>query len=817
MFKNYLKTAYRFLLKNRTFSFINIFGLAMGTLCCLYIVVYVEDQFGYDRHHTDARDIYRVTTDLILTGDKHHNATASPPIAPAMKRDFPEIAQFTRVAPTLGVDKHLLKYKEKSLYEDREYYVDSTFFDVFTYHFVDGSAVGALNNPNTLVLTKTVADNLFGTEEPVGKVITIEDGYGKNTLTVTGVVDESLGKSHLEANLFITMRSGGIGDYVLQNTIWAGNNFTQSYIKLRPGASAAALESKLPAFLNKYGADQLKAIGMQKQLHLQPIRSIHTNSGYEVEQSRTVNASFLYLLLLIATLIQIIACINFMNLSTARAANRAKEVGVRKVIGAGRGQLIRQFLSESFLLSMLSVLVALPLMTLLLPYFNQITQADIHLSFLADYRIWLLLVGITLVTGLLAGSYPAFYLSAFQAIKVIKGNFTNQVSAAGIRRALVVFQFVLSIVLICGIIVIYSQLNYINHKDLGYSRDQRLIFNFYTENTTARMPSFMSDLRQLADIKAVSQADSYLSQEIHRDHGVHLAGGTMATAIDVKNISTDQYFLKANGIRLASGRDFQATDTIVMLKDSSFSGKVLINETAVRRLGLTVANAPGTKLYWEYPPDPAVAVEIVGVMKDFNYSSLHETVNPFLLVYDPSLGSTSSVVVATNSSDYHRLLGEIEAIWRKDVSGVPFEYAFLDAQVQKQYETEMVLSRIVSSFTVMAIVISCLGLFGLAAFSAEQRIKEIGIRKVLGAGVPGIVRLLSQDFLRLVLISLVIATPIAWWAADKWLQSFVYRVPLNWWMFALAGALAMAIALGTVSFQAIRAALANPVKSLRSE
>jgi putative ABC transport system permease protein len=817
MFKNYFKTAYRFLTKNRTFSFINIFGLAVGTLCCLYIVVYVEDQFSYDQHHKNAGDIYRITTDLVLTGDRHHNGTSSPPIAPAMKKDFPEVIQFTRVVRTLGLSKHLLKYKEKSIYEEKEYYVDSTFFDVFSYHFVSGSAAGALDKPNTVVLLKPVAEKLFGTEEPVGKVITIEDGYGKQDLTVTGVVDESLGKTHIEANLFLTMRSGGIGDYVLRNTMWAGNNFAGSYVKLRPGASAAVLESKLPAFLNKYGEQQLKAIGMQKQLYLQPVRTIHTTAGYEVDVSKVVSASFLYLLLLIAALIQIIACINFMNLSTARASNRAKEVGVRKVIGAGRGALIKQFLAESFFLSLLSVLVALPLLALLLPYLNQVTQADIDLALFADYRLWLLLAGITLVTGLVAGSYPAFYLSAFQAMKVIKGNFSNQVSAAGIRRALVVFQFVLSIVLISGIIVIHSQLKYINNKDLGFDKNQRMIFSLYTNDAIKKIPAFMGDLRQLAEVKMVSQANNYPSRFVGQDHGVHLAGGNMATAIDAQNMTTDQYFVKATGIRLLSGRDFQPNDTPFRAGNAVDFGKVLINETLANRLGLKPATAPGTMLYWEYPPDPQVFVQIVGVMKDFNYNSLRTDVNPFMLVYDPNNGDLANVIVSTASGDYHRLLDKMETIWRKDFSGVPFEYTFLDAEVQKQYETETILSQIISSFTGMAIVISCLGLFGLAAFSAEQRIKEIGIRKVLGASVPGIVGLLSQDFLKLVLISLLIATPIAWWATDKWLQSFVYRVPLSWWMFGLAGLLALAIALFTVSFQAIRAAVANPVRCLRTE
>ena len=807
MFKSYIKTAYRFLIKNRTFSAINIFGLAVGTLCCLYIVVYVQDQYSFDKHHKDGQQIYRVTTDLVLTGDKHHNATVSPPITPAMKNDFPEVAQFTRVVPTLGVTKHLLKYKEKAIYEEKEVYVDSTFFDVFSYHFVNGTPSGALVKPSSIVLLNTVAEKLFGKEDPVGKTISIEDIYGKQDYTITGVVDESLGKTHIEANLFVTMRSPGIGGYVLANTVWAGNNFLDGYIKLKPGASAATLESKLPAFLKKYGEQQLKTIGMQKQLHLQPVASIHTTPGYETEPSKTISSSFLSLLLLIAALIQIIACINFMNLSTARASNRAKEVGVRKLIGAGRGELIKQFLSESFFLSLLSVLIALPLLWLLLPYLNEITHANIYPASFTDYRLWLMLTGIVLLTGLLAGSYPAFYLSAFQVMKVIKGNFTNQVSATGIRRALVVFQFVLSIVLISGIIVIHSQLKYINNKDLGFDKEQKLVFGFYTNDALSRTPAFMNDLKELSEVRSVSHADNYPSQFVGHDHGIHLAGGNMANALDVQNVATDEHFIKTTGIQIISGRDFRLHD----------SAKVLLNETAVKRLGLTPATAPGTMLYWEYPSEPKYSSQIIGVVKDFNYNSLRNDVNALMLQYEGDPTNMSYLVVSTSSTNYQGLLNKIKEKWQKNFSGVPFEYTFLDAEVQKQYESEITLAGIITSFTGVAILISCLGLFGLAAFSAEQRIKEIGIRKVLGAGVPGIVRLLSTDFLQLVLIAIVLATPIAWWAMDKWLQSFVYRITLSWWMFALAGLLAIAIALLTVSFQAIRAAVANPVKSLRSQ
>jgi putative ABC transport system permease protein len=496
-----------------------------------------------------------------------------------------------------------------------------------------------------------------------------------------------------------------------------------------------------------------------------------------------------------------------MNLSTARASKRAKEVGVRKVIGARQSDLIKQFLGESFLLSFIGVAIALPLLVLMLPYLNQITQADIQLAFFRDYRLWLMLTGLILVTGFVAGSYPAFYLSNFEAIKVIKGNFTSRVSAAGIRRSLVVFQFVLSIILIVGIIVIYSQLNYIKSKDLGFNKDQKLVFSFYTGDTQNKMPAFANDLRQLSEVKDVSSANNYISQFVGQDHGLYPTGGNMATSIDAQNITTDEHFVKANGIKIISGRDFHIKDSL----------KVLINETLCKRLGFNPQNAVGQRLYTQYPPNPITYVEVAGVMKDFNYSSLRGGVKPFMLVYSGNPGDFSHMIASTDSKNYKNLLTKLETIWHKNLPAVPFTYSFLDAEVQKQYETEIVLSQIINSFTLMAILISCLGLFGLAAFSAEQRNKEIGIRKVLGASVTGIVGLLSKDFLKLVIIAMLIATPIAWYGMNKWLQAFAYKINISWWMFALAGLMAIFIALFTVSFQAIKAALANPVKSLKTE
>ncbi|HEU4553686.1 MAG TPA: ABC transporter permease [Chitinophaga sp.] len=809
MIRNYLKIALRSLARNKTFSIINILGLVVGTICCLYIVMYVTVEYSYDKQHDHVADIYRVNSTFIAQGTRNNNATSSPPIAPAMKRDFPEVQQFTRVVPTgsLGAKQHLLRYNDKSIYETDAVYADSTFFDVFSFHFVYGHPLTSLAAPYCVVLQKSTAEKLFGSINPVGKIIDINNAYGMHSFRVTGVVDESFGKSHIQAHLFMSMNSGGMGSFTRDNQSWAAYNYTASYVKLRPGASATTLERKLPAFLNKYGAQQLKEMGMEKELHLQPVRTIHTTPGYRSELSKTVDGAFLHLLLLVAGLVQLIACINFMNLSTARASRRAKEVGVRKVIGAGVNDLVRQFLGESMLLSLFGVLIALPLLMLALPYLNQVTRADVRLSFLAGYRFWLMVGGIIVLSGLLAGSYPAFYLSAFKPLKVIKGNFGNHLSSAGIRRFLVVFQFTLSIIFISGIIVIYSQLHYIRHRQLGFEQKQQLVLSFYTDDIKSKIPAFAGDLRQLAGIKAVSQADNYPSQGIGHDWPYFLEGSNGAAGKDVSFVFTDEHYVKALGIQLAGGRDFRQGD----------SGKVLINETFAKELGLNAETAPGKRLYPQQEEGQAASLlEIAGVTKDFNFNSLHSEVKPLMLRYDPG-NATSNIIISAGAGDYSGLLEKIHRVWQQHFSTVPFTYAFLDDEVQHQYETEVTLSAIINLFAIVAIFISCLGLFGLSAFSAEQRNKEIGVRKVLGASLANLSFLLSKEFITLTGIAFIIAAPVAWWAMSQWLQGFTYRVSLSWWMFGLAGALAMFITLCTVSVHAISAALVNPVNRLRAE
>ncbi|MGF6848989.1 putative ABC transport system permease protein [Chitinophaga sp. W3I9] len=807
MLRNYLKFAIRNLSRNKTFSFINIIGLSAGTLCCLYIILYVQNLFSYDNYHKHAQEIYRITTTLGPTGDQVKLATTSPPVAPVMKMEFGEVQQYTRVVGTRDIKESLLTYHENAYYAKDMVYVDSTFFDVFDYHFVNGNAINALAEPNVVVLLKTTADKIFPHESPVGKIIQIENAEGRKDYKVTAVVDESLGLSHIRASLFITMNSGGIGGDVKTDDDWGGHNFVHSYVRLYPNAKVTSLQKKIPEFLNKYGGARLEKLGMKKQLHLQPLSDIHTTTGYENEMTQPISKAFLYLLLLVAILIQFIACINFMNLSTAFASKRAKEVGVRKVMGAVKYDFVRQFLSESMIMVFISIVLALLLLVPAMPYLNQLTGTDIRWTVFFDYRIWLILLTILIFTGVLAGSYPAFYLSAFQAIKVIRGDFTNRMSAAGLRHLLIVFQFSMSIMLMIGIVVIYCQLNYIKNKDLGYEKKQKLILTFHTNNTKSHMRAIMSELQQQTEVLAVSSTNSYPSQAVTNDWPFFPRGGSSTTAKDAQFILTDENYLKTTGIKLLTGRDFRRTD----------SATVLINETMAQKMGWNTNTAVGQRIYSQQDDSIPLEFEVVGVMKDFNYNSLHGDIYPFLLMYDPENGDISNLLVSLKSDNYKNTLGKAEQIWRKNLPDTPFEYSFLDSEVEKQYEGELTLSRIIRSFAIMAIIISSLGLFGLSAFSAEQRRKEIGIRKILGASILNVVMLLSKDFVRLVLVAFVFAIPIAWWTMSKWLNDFAYRISISWWMFIIAGAMALFIALFTVSFQSMKAARTKPLDNLKNK
>lgn len=810
MIQNYLKIAFRNLLKHKGFSFINIFGLFLGTACCLYIVMYTKDQYGYDIHHDEPETLFRITTEIDGkdgVNDKWKSVTSSPPIAPAMQRDFPEVKAFTRIV-NFGDSDHLLSVNgsDNSFYQPKVYFVDSTFFQVFNYKFIEGNPKQSMDRPYTIVISSAVAKKLFGNKSPINQIVKMSNRDNKGDFTVTGVFDEKYGKSHLRPNILVNMNSGGIGEYVRGNTQWAGNNFVHSYIRLHKNANAKGLEAKLPAFLQKYGGKNLKELGMKKELHLQAVTDIHLSGGNSNEIEPVSSAKFLYFLLMIAGFIQLIACINFMNLTTARSLNRAKEIGIRKVSGAFKGLLIGQFLGESFLLSLIAVLLSIPVVYFLLPFLNSLTGGTLNGDIFKGYDFWLTALGLALTTGILAGIYPAFYLSSFQPVSILKGSFRINPKSGALRKGLVVFQFAIAIVLIIGVMIIGQQMKYIQSQDLGFDRSQKLIVDFQNPDSKKQLIAMKNEIAAMKEVEAVATANYYPGKTVKSDFSLYPSGSDMNKAVLVKINRVDEDYFKTMGIKLLGGRNFTHADT---------TNNIILNEKALKILGLKKETAIGAKLFNEYEGQRN-DFTIIGVINDHNFASLKSEITPMVVFYNPPK-QLPYLIIEAKTDDYAQFLAKVEGLWNKSIPGIPFEYSFFDDDLQKQYAEENTLMKIFNVFMTIAILISCLGLFGLATFTAQTKTKEIGIRKVLGASVISITALLSKDFLKLVLIAFIIAAPLAWYFMYTWLKDFAYKTDLHWWIFAIAGAGSMLIALITVSYQAIRASLMNPVKSLKSE
>jgi putative ABC transport system permease protein len=809
MIRNYLKTAWRNIWRNKSFSFLNIFGLTAGTVCCLYIVLYVTDQYGYDEHHADAESIYRIRTFIEPRGEgkEFNTATSSPPIANQMKQDFPEVVAVARVQSFADQGEYLLSVSgsDNSFYEDKGYLADSTFFQIFNYKFIEGSALHSLDEPYTVVLSSTVAHKLFGKNNALNEQIKISNRQNDHVFKVTGVFDEKFGKSHLRPHFIMNMNSGGLGEFIRNNNQWSGQNFIYSYVKLNPRADARALEAKLPAFLLKYGAEDLKKQGVKKHLFLQNVTDINLHSkGITNQVEKVSNSGFLYLLLTIACFIQLIACVNFINLTTARSVRRAKEIGVRKVVGAVRSSLVRQFLSESIIISFIAVFLAIPAVMLLLSWLNTLTGADITASSFYNLTIILIIIGLGLVTGLLAGFYPALYLSGFRPVSILKGSFSVRASSANLRKGLVVFQFAIAIILIISAIIISRQLNYMRSTELGFNKNEKIVIPFKDEQAQQQFTVYKNEIIKLGNVNGVAGCVYYPTKSVLNDFLLFATGKDLTSGQSVKINRVDQDFFNVLDIPLLAGRYLTSTDT---------TNQTVVNEKVLSVLKINKDNAIGASLFSEFDGNRE-EYKIIGVTKDYNFNSLKEDVRPIASFYSRM---PAYMIVESKTADYNTLLSDLGAIWKKTIPQAPFQYTFLDDDIQKQYTEENTLKKISDSFTLLAILISCLGLFGLAMFTAQQRIKEIGVRKVLGASVTGIATMLSKDFLKLVVISIIVASPIAWWAMNKWLEDFAFKIDISWWVFVLAGVSALFIALVTVSFQAIKAAIANPMKSLRTE
>jgi len=817
MIKSYFKIAWRNLKKNKVFSFINIFGLSVGLTCCILITLYINHELSYDKYHSNANEIYQVGTVFIKEGKEDKKPNTPALMAEMMKAEFPEITETSRLVGLFAEDKTLLQYSEnpgvpRSFYESKGYLADPSFFTLFSYDFIEGEAAGSLVKPNSVVLSEAVAKKIFGNKPALNKLLRISSSTnGDHDFTVTGVYKTSTKPSHIDATFFISIKGGGMEVFIRENCReLASNNMFFTYLMLKPGADAKNLEAKFPAFMEKHAGKDLRAMGFNKKQFLVQLKDIHLRSGMDQSVSASGSLTYLYILGSIALFILLIGCINFMNLSTARSSRRSAEVGIRKVLGAEKFALIRQFLGESILISCIAFVFALLLARLFLPAFNSVSGKDISLSFGQN---WLLIAGFLLLavfTGLLAGSYPAFYLSSFKPIKVLKGRFTNSLAAVSMRKGLVIFQFMISVVLIIASVVIAGQMRFMRSTDLGFTKDRQIVIPLRSENAKAIYTSFKNELKRMDQVQGVGASFYYPGIFNPSDNGFYRDGQTMNEARRTRMNTIDHSFLQTLGIKPIAGRLFSEQ----FPADTNY--RVILNETAIKDIGFSSAQeAIGKKVYFDWR-GTKYGFDVIGVVKDFHFEDLHLAITPFGFELNPRT-EFNHILVNAKQGDISKLLSNIEKSWHALNPNEPFEYSFLDDDFQKNYVAESRLASIVGYFTIIAIFISCLGLFGLATFSAEQRTKEIGIRKVMGASVASVVGLLSKDFLKLVLVAIIIASPLAWYAMNKWLQDFAYRISLAWWIFLLAGLIAVLIAFVTISFQAIRSANANPVKSLRTE
>jgi putative ABC transport system permease protein len=807
-------------MKSKIFSFINIISLSVGLTCCMLITLYIINETGYDAYQKNAGNIYQLGTEFKGLGNFKKLPNTPAGMGETMKAVFPEIEQTTRLASLFSEDKTLLQYNErtgvsKSFYETKGCLADSTFFRMFTYDFIEGNPRTALSNPNAIVLSDEIAKKIVGDQPALNKVIHVSSSTnGDHDFVVTGVFKTMNKPSHIDSRFFMSMMGGNVADFIKrQSGDLATNNLFFTYLQLKPGANASTLEAKFPAFIEKYAGKKLQAVGFNRKQFLVPLKKIHLDPDVQSNVTQGGSVTYLYILGSIALFTLLIACINFMNLATARSSKRSSEVGIRKVLGAEKKLLVIQFLGESVFMSVAAFILAIGFTKLLLPTFNSVSGKTLSLSF-SDIFIIAVFFVLSIITGLVAGSYPAFYLSSFQPVKVLKGKFSNSLAAVALRKGLVIFQFIISVVLIISSVVIANQMKYLRSADLGFDKDQQIVIPLRSGTAKNMYASFKDQLLKQSGIKNVGASLFYPGIANFADNIFYTDGGNMQQAKDVKMNYIDTRYLQTLNIQPLAGRlfadDYYTEDT------TGSTAVIILNETATKLFGFKNPTlAVNQKLHATFN-GVTYNYNVIGVVKDFHYEDLHVPIGPygFQLNVPPSY---NYMIVHVRPGDISASLKSIQNAWRNLNAGEPFDYSFLDKDFQKNYDSENRLAAIVGDFTIIAILISCLGLFGLATFSAEQRIKEIGVRKVLGASVASIVTLLSKDFLKLVIIAVVIASPIAWFVMYKWLQSFAYRMSLSAWAFLLAGILALVIAFVTVSFHAIRAAIANPVKSLRTE
>ncbi len=810
MFKNYFKIAWRNLKKDKLYSAIKIGGFALSIAACMLIGLYIRHELSYDKHWDNGDRVYRILVKFNQDGKEETDDSWPAPMATALANDFPEVEKSGRLMDSplfdlAGSNQVRRADVQQNTYEQGFAFADQSMLDILKVPMVYGKREQALSEPNTIVISKSKAEKYFPGQNPVGKTL-IFNNDSKNPYKIGGVMEDFPPTSYLKYDFLLTMTGHQLwGD---EQTTWEASNYA-TYVLLKKGADVKKFDDKLKLIINKYylpvirkaGLKDLEEMVSKAQLFAQPIGDVYLHSTDVNDRIQKGDIRYVWLFGAIAIFILLIASINFINLATAKSANRAKEVGLRKVVGSLRSSLVSQFLTESLLYSCISFLLGFFLALLFLPAFESVSAKTISIPW-QEWWLFPAIIGAAVVVGALAGLYPAFYLSSFRPIEVLKGQISRGSKNSFLRNGLVVFQFATSIILIIGTIVIYNQTHLILNRKVGFDKDQVLLLQG-TNTLGEKLPSFKNDLLQSSQIKNVTISDYYPIANTKRDGNTFYneSTGKEGGTVPGQKWQVDADYMKTMGMHLVEGRGFS--------KDmASDSEATIINKSMQDKLGLK--NPIGKKIEngWQ-------KFTVIGVMQDFNFESMRQNVQPLCLV----LGryNSSMIAVKVNGSDMKKVLGYVSSLWKNYSPDQPFRYTFLDESFARMYDDVQRSGNIFTAFAILAIIIACLGLFALSAYMAEQRNKEIGIRKVLGASVAGITTMLSKDFVKLVLLSLVIATPVAWWMMTKWLEDFAYRVTVSWWIVAVAGIGAIGIALITVSFQAIRAAVANPVKSLRTE
>jgi putative ABC transport system permease protein len=793
MIKNFLLIALRNLKKDFWYSLLNILGLTIGITFSLFLIFYITDELNYDRQNKKANRIYRINT-YVHEKDKNTDiAITQLPLGPTMKKDYPEVEEMVRLN---GRERTLFKSGDNSFYETKVYYADSTLFNVFTVKFVEGTAATALQAPFDIVISKSLAKKYFGKQQAVGKTLrTVYDVY-----KVTGVIEDVPKNSHIRYDMLISM-STLLRNNQGQDNWGSFNNFT--YLLLKPGAHPQQVNKQLADVYKKFVDPIFKQFNITMRYDAQNITSIHLHSNLQFEPEELGSMSYIWIFSAVAFFMLLIACINYMNLTTARSARRAKEIGIRKVTGSSKKQLVAQFLGESLFTSLIAVLLSVLLVMVLLSMFNSISGKTFTVGNLFQPSNIVLLLGIVLFTGLVGGSYPAFYLSAFKPVGILKGALSKASGNINLRRTLVVLQFSISMIMLICTWVVYSQLSYVRNKDLGFNKDQVMTVTINTgEDERSKIFAMNNDFRTLPGIQAVGAANSYPgSPNINLNlFNVQTNTGHVDKAIESYGI--DEYYLNTLGIKIVKGRNFSGPP------DTSHS--IIVNEAMVKYFSW--GDPIGKRL--KFPGDTSNNyLEVIGVYHDFNQKSLYNPIAPLILFYSPNGNVIELKMNAANKTS----ISKVEATWKKYFPQLPFEYKFLDENYNSQYVADQKRGKIFAAFSILTIIITCLGLLGLTAFTTQQRQKEISIRRVLGASTMQMVKMITQNYLWLALIAAVIAFPVAWYFMNRWLQIFPYNVGLSVLPFLISAMVILVTAVATAGFHSARAALSKPAKNLRTE